>query len=111
MTERQKMLIKDYVNNNKVYRISSEEHDRKRRRFNSRRKALRKEWEEKTHQVWPKYKEDVYVNGKLYRMKGQYYDAHHIIEISFVMGKKWQQKIGENLQKKQTSARRSLTIP
>ena len=89
MTEQQKRLLKGYVNNNRVYRISTEEHDRKRRQFHSKKKALRREWEKQTQQVWPKYKEDVYVNGKVYRMKGQYYDAHHVVEISFDGPNEW----------------------
>jgi len=79
----QKKLIKEYVNKNKVYRVDVDEHSKKRRQFNSRKKKLRREWELKTGEEWPKYKENVYVNGKIWRTKGQYYDAHHIIEISF----------------------------
>ena len=83
MKAEQKRLIKDYVNNNRIYRIDLEEHAKKRKQFNNMKKKLRKEWEIKTGQEWPRYKKDVIVNGKVWRTKGQFYDAHHIIEISF----------------------------
>lgn len=83
MTSEQRELITDYINHNKIYRLDKEEHEQHRKRFNAKRKLLRREWEKKTGQAWPKYQEDVYQNGKIYRMRGQCYDAHHIIELSF----------------------------
>jgi len=89
MIDEQKKLVKEYVNNNRIYRVDSEEHDRKRKQFHRRKRALRREWEARTGQAWPRYQENVYENGKIYRMKGQYYDAHHIIEISFGGPNEW----------------------
>ncbi len=44
---------------------------------------LRKEWEKRNNQEWPRYKEDVYnKNGIKVRKKGDYYDAHHIQPLS-----------------------------
>ena len=83
MTERQRELIKDYIDNNKIYRVDIVEHDRKRKEFHHSCRRLRKQWEKETGDEWPTYEENVYVNGKIWRIKGQYYDAHHIIEVSF----------------------------
>ena len=51
----------------------------KREEFDDNKAKLRKEWEERNNQEWPKYKEDV-VNddGKVIRKVGDNYDAHHI---------------------------------
>lgn len=51
----------------------------KREEFDDKKAQLRKEWEERNHQEWPKYKEDVVnSNGKVIRKAGDNYDAHHI---------------------------------
>ena len=83
MTEHQKELIKEYINNNTIYRVDIEEHDKKRKEFHHLCRKLRKQWERETGQEWPTYEDNVYVNKKIWRFKGQYYDAHHIIEVSF----------------------------
>lgn len=58
-----------------------------RKEFNNNRVKLRKEWEEKNGQEWPKYKEDVYDrNGNFIRQKGDCYDAHHVQPL-FLGGK------------------------
>ena len=81
--DKQRDLIKDYINNNRIYRVNIEEHDKKRKQFHHMCRKLRKQWEIENEKEWPKYEEDVYVNGKVWRLEGQYYDAHHIIEVSF----------------------------
>lgn len=48
----------------------------------STKNKLIDEWEKKTNQKWPRYKQDYYSpkTGKLVVRKNQRYDAHHIIE-------------------------------
>jgi len=79
MHDEQKELIKEYVNTHKIYRVDLDEKARRRKQFNGMKKKLRREWELKTGEEWPRYKEDVIVNGKVWRTKGQFYDAHHIV--------------------------------
>jgi hypothetical protein len=64
-------------------RLSPEEIAEKRAEFNANKEKLIKVWEEKNGKEWPRYKEDVYVNGKLIRKAGDRYDAHHIKPLSF----------------------------
>lgn len=64
-------------------KCSVEETAEKRVEFNKNKDTLIKEWEEKTGQKWPTYKEDVYSsNGSLIRRAGDKYDAHHIQPLS-----------------------------
>ena len=79
----QKESIKGYVDNNEVRRIDIVEHNKKRREFHQNCKNIRHEWEIETEQEWPKYQNNVYVDGRLWRIKGENYDAHHIIELRF----------------------------
>ena len=56
----------------------------KRDLFNNAKDRLIKEWQENTGEIWPRYEEDVLNEaGKIIRKKGDLYDAHHLIEISF----------------------------
>lgn len=64
-------------------KISPEENAKKRAEFNANKEKLIKEWEVKYGSEWPRYKEDVYVNGKLQRRAGDRYDVHHIKPLSF----------------------------
>ena len=71
-------------------KVTPEENAKKREEFEDNKKDnpqckenLIKEWEEKHGKEWPRYKEDVYVNGKLIRKAGDRYDAHHIKPLSF----------------------------
>jgi len=90
-------LLKEYLDdlkNNSEYsdtiendgepyeKLSPEETAEKRAEFNANKERLIKEWEEKTGKEWPRYKEDVYVNGNLVRKAGDRYDAHHIHPLS-----------------------------
>lgn len=83
MSSYQKESIKSYIYTNEIYKIENIEHNKKRREFHQSCRNLRSEWERQTEHDWPKYQKDVYVNGKLWRMRGENYDAHHIIELSF----------------------------
>ena len=89
MSCHQKESIKSYIHNNEVHKIDIEDHNKRRREFHQNCKNLRQEWEKQTEQDWPEYQDDVYVNGKLWRMKGENYDAHHIIELSFDGPNEW----------------------
>lgn len=64
-------------------KISPEENAEKRAEFKANKEKLIKEWEEKYGKEWPRYTEDVYVNGNLQRRTGDRYDAHHIKPLSF----------------------------
>lgn len=69
--------------NGEVYKkLSPEETAEKRVEFNVNKEKLIKEWEENNGKEWPRYKDDVYVNGKLIRNAGDRYDAHHIHPLS-----------------------------
>ncbi len=60
-----------------------EENQRMREDFDDKKSDLRKQWEQKHGQPWPRHKEDVYLpNGILIRRKGDRYDAHHIQPLS-----------------------------
>lgn len=60
------------------------------RKFNAIREDLIREWEIKTGDKWPVYKEDILSNsGKVLKRAGQPYDAHHVIESSFGGPNKW----------------------
>lgn len=89
MSCHQKEAIKSYVYANDFYKIDIVEHNKNRREFHQNSKTIRQEWEIQTEQDWPKYEEDIYVNGKLWRMKGGNYDAHHIVELSFGGPNEW----------------------
>lgn len=64
-------------------RLSPEEVAEKRAEFNVNKERLIAEWEKLNGKEWPRYKEDVYVNGKLIRKAGDRYDAHHVKPLSF----------------------------
>jgi len=96
-TEQVEKLIKEYhddLKNNAEYpdtiehdgepykKLSSKEIAQKRAEFGDKKDQLIKEWEEKNGKEWPRYKEDVYINGKLIRKAGDRYDAHHIHPLS-----------------------------
>lgn len=64
-------------------RLSPEEIAEKRTEFNTNKERLIAEWEKLNGKEWPRYKEDVYVNGKIIRKAGDRYDAHHVKPLSF----------------------------
>ena len=60
-------------------KLSPDETALMREEFDDVKASLKRQWEERYGQPWPKYKEDVYsANGKLIRKAGSDYDAHHI---------------------------------
>ena len=61
-----------------------------RRLFNNSKNKLIAEWEKYTGEVWPRYEEDILNEaGKVIRNKGDLYDAHHLIEVSFGGPNSW----------------------
>lgn len=84
ITKKQRDLIVCYVKRNRFFRLGTSEYKNRKREYKEKRVELRKEWERETKQEWPKYDSDVLDGkGKVVRKKGQYYDVHHIIELSF----------------------------
>lgn len=60
-------------------KLSPEQTAERREDFDDKKNGLKRAWEEKNGEPWPKYAEDVYsANGKLIRKAGADYDAHHI---------------------------------
>ncbi len=65
-------------------KLAPDKTDLNRRLFNNAKDKLIDEWEKNTGELWPRYKEDIKNEaGKIIRKKGDRYDAHHLIEISF----------------------------
>ncbi|NCG68095.1 transposase [Bacillus coagulans] len=77
--------IKEALRNNNYVKLTPKESAKHRSKFTSSLKdKLIAEWDEKTNQKWPRYKEEVIdKNGEVVRNIGQPYDAHHIIENNF----------------------------
>ncbi|GIP61990.1 ribonuclease YxiD [Virgibacillus pantothenticus] len=84
-------LIKQALRNNKFEKLTPKQTAKHRSKFTSSLKdRLILEWEEKTNQKWPRYKEEVLdKNGEVIRSIGQPYDAHHIIENNFGGPHEW----------------------
>ncbi|NBJ71659.1 MULTISPECIES: T7SS effector LXG polymorphic toxin, partial [Clostridia] len=84
-------LIKQALRNNKFEKLTPKQTAKHRGKFTSSLKdRLILEWEEKTNQKGPRYKEEVLdKNGEVIRSIGQPYDAHHIIENNFGGPHKW----------------------
>lgn len=61
-----------------------------RQHYNNEKEKLIEGWENNTGDKWPVYSQDVLNNaGEVLRMKGQPYDAHHLIELSFGGPNEW----------------------
>lgn len=81
--ENQNKLLVEWLGANIIRNLNSKETKQQRVEFNSKRREIIKEWEINTDQKWPKYKNPVIIKGKIVRQKGQNYDAHHIVELSW----------------------------
>ena len=83
LPEKQKELIEKALKEGDFSKLSKEATEAARNQFKNIRSSLIKEWEKNTETTWPRYAEDV-VNeaGNVIRRAGQYFDAHHIIELS-----------------------------
>ncbi len=75
----------------KFERLSPAATKKHRRAFRKEVKdQLIKQWESETGQEWPRYSHDVHNSeGVVIRKKGQYYDAHHVIENSYGGPHEW----------------------
>jgi predicted ribonuclease toxin of YeeF-YezG toxin-antitoxin module len=88
--QEQRDLLKDYVKNNPVQKLSSDQTTLRRKDFDKNKSNIIKEWETKTGQTWPTYSKDVLSDaGKVLRKTGNNYDAHHIIELSYGGANEW----------------------
>lgn len=85
----QEDFIVEYIASYPVYKLSSVITAEHRKDFDSKRKGLISLWEEHYNRNWPKYLEDLKENGTILRYKGQNYDAHHIIEVSYNGPNQW----------------------
>lgn len=80
---RQVELLKDNLRSQRYSKLSKADTARHRRQFDSVKDDLIAEWERQTGQSWPRYTENLpKKNGKpgFSRLKGDPYDAHHVIE-------------------------------
>lgn len=66
-----------------IERLPKEEVAKRRDAFKRDKANLIKEWENQTGREWPRYKEDVIVNGVVVAKAGDLYDAHHIKPLSW----------------------------
>lgn len=87
--EKQKQLVIDFLNKSDIYKLDTQAIKTHRADFDKKRKVLIKEWESNTGEKWPTYDKDVIIKGKVVRRKGQNYDAHHIIELSWNGDNAW----------------------
>ncbi len=82
-SEHKDTLPENPFNANDLKRRTPEENQRMREDFDDKKADLRKQWEQKHGEPWPRHTEDVYLpNGILIRRKGDRYDAHHIHPLS-----------------------------
>ena len=82
LPEKQKEFLEKALKQKDYTKLGPEGTAAARSEFNKIRPKLIKEWEQFTGQTWPRYTEDV-VNaaGNIVRRAGQYFDAHHVIEL------------------------------
>lgn len=76
---------------NKYSKLSKDEIKAARISFNNNKNSLIEEWEKNTGQTWPTYSEDIISEktGQIYIHKGDKYDAHHLIELSYGGEETW----------------------
>ena len=83
-------MIVCYVKGNRFFRLKASEYKERKKEYKVKRAELREEWERETKQKWPRYEKNVLDRkGKVVRREGQYYDVHHIIELSFAGPDVW----------------------
>lgn len=85
----QRKLLNQYIATGNFVKMNDKQKAKHRTEFNKRRVDLRQEWETMTGQEWPKYKENIYLNGKIARRAGGCFDAHHIVENSYGGKHEW----------------------
>lgn len=83
LNEKQIAHLKDALRKKDFKHVTPKEVTQNRRDFDAMKDELIAEWERQTGQKWPRYSENVpKKNGKpgFSRLKGDPYDAHHLIE-------------------------------
>jgi len=81
-----KYHIEHYIYN----KLSTTENKQHRREFNGAKHNIIQEFENQYGRPWKTYDENVKnKHGKIIRMKGQKYDAHHIIPCSYGGNNEW----------------------
>lgn len=86
----QRSYIEKAINTKSYQRLDGNKSAIHRKRFNGKKKQLIADWEENTHQEWPRYTQEVFnKRGKMIRRAGQAYDVHHIIENSWGGDLEW----------------------
>jgi predicted ribonuclease toxin of YeeF-YezG toxin-antitoxin module len=90
ISNHQKNKILEYIENNQIKKLDSDETKTHRNEFTPElRNKLKKDWELNTGCEWPRYQDNLYVNKKIYRKKNSSYDAHHIIENTYGGPHEW----------------------
>ncbi|TBR37386.1 hypothetical protein CBF23_014865 [Marinomonas agarivorans] len=90
VSQNQRSILADNVRKNQYSKLSKEDAALHRKDFNKNKNSLISEWESKTGEKWPRYKEDVISkSGVVTRKIGQPYDAHHLIESSHGGPNQW----------------------
>lgn len=89
--EDQMNKVKAAWKKNKYSKLSKDEIKAARISFNNNKNSLIEEWEKNTGQTWPTYSEDIISEktGQIYIHKGDKYDAHHLIELSYGGEETW----------------------
>lgn len=88
--KQQKEMVEKILKERDFVKLGKEEVIVKRGEFCNSRKDLIEKWEEKTGEKWPHYLEDVVnENGIVIRRAGDFYDAHHIIELKVGGPNEW----------------------
>lgn len=86
-----KNLLKNALRENHFAKLSPTATAIHRAQFSfSKKNDLIHQWETQTGEKWPVYSENLYSGrGNITRRKGDYYDAHHIIENGFGGPHEW----------------------
>lgn len=83
VSQKQVTLIENYINTTPIHKLSYEDMNNHRKDFSMNKREIREAWELNNNATWPKYTENVVIDGKIARQAGYAYDAHHIIENAF----------------------------
>jgi predicted ribonuclease toxin of YeeF-YezG toxin-antitoxin module len=90
ISKEQRDLIRKEVESGRCRKLTPSENSKNRSAFNGRKSKIIAEWEEHNHEKWPTYKEPVVTRkGKIARLKGGRYDAHHLVECSWNGSAEW----------------------
>ena len=76
-------IDKEGVTNASLEKVSPEQCQAERADFNKVKSDLISQWEKRHGMDWPRYKDDVYLNGTKIRQAGDLYDCHHIQPLTY----------------------------